>query len=42
MCAERERALAEGTATPRATWDEAAAGLVDAITGLWAAPVTRR
>ncbi|WP_031510420.1 TetR/AcrR family transcriptional regulator [Streptomyces megasporus] len=41
VCAERERALAEGTATPRATWDEAAAGLVDAITGLWTAPVTR-
>ncbi|QUH03609.1 TetR/AcrR family transcriptional regulator [Saccharopolyspora erythraea] len=42
VCAERERALAEGTGTPRATWDEVAAGLVDAITGLWTAPVTRR
>ncbi|WP_344320744.1 TetR/AcrR family transcriptional regulator [Streptomyces macrosporus] len=41
VCAERERALAEGTVTPRATWAEAAAGLVDAITGLWTAPVTR-
>jgi hypothetical protein len=40
--AERERALAEGTGTPRATWDEAATGLVDAITGLWLAPVTPR
>ena len=40
--AERERALAEGTATPRATWDEAATGLVDAIAGLWLAPVTPR
>ncbi|MFB9909618.1 TetR/AcrR family transcriptional regulator [Allokutzneria oryzae] len=40
--AERERALADRTATARATWDEAATGLVDAITGLWLAPVTRR
>ncbi|WNV85933.1 TetR family transcriptional regulator [Umezawaea sp. Da 62-37] len=37
--AERERALAEGDATPRPTWDAAATGLVDAITGLWTAPV---
>ncbi|MFE9751201.1 TetR/AcrR family transcriptional regulator [Saccharothrix saharensis] len=40
VCAERERAVAEGTATPRATWDEAATGLIDAITGLWTAPHT--
>ena len=40
--AERERALAEGGGTPRATWHEAADGLVDAITGLWLAPVTPR
>lgn len=40
VCAERERALADQAATPRATWDEAAAGLVDAITGLWTAPYT--
>ncbi|MGW1802618.1 TetR/AcrR family transcriptional regulator [Streptomyces sp. NPDC001984] len=40
-CAERERALAEGTPTPRATWSEAASGLADAIVGLWLAPVTR-
>ncbi|MGC9665355.1 TetR family transcriptional regulator [Planosporangium sp. 12N6] len=40
MCAERERALAEGTPTPRSSWSEAAAGLIDAITGLWLAPVT--
>ncbi|MEU9455442.1 TetR family transcriptional regulator [Streptomyces sp. NPDC048277] len=39
-CAERERALAEGTATPRATWSEAATGLTDALLGLWLAPVT--
>ncbi|ALO91770.1 TetR family transcriptional regulator [Streptomyces hygroscopicus subsp. limoneus] len=37
-CAERERALAEGTPTPRATWDEVATGLADAIVGLWPAP----
>ncbi|MGW2103538.1 hypothetical protein ACWCPX_38890 [Streptomyces olivaceoviridis] len=35
----RERALAEGTPTPRATWDEVATGLADAIVGLWLAPV---
>jgi AcrR family transcriptional regulator len=40
MCAERERALADGTATPRSSWREAGTGLVDAIVGLWAAPVT--
>ncbi|MGW0633214.1 TetR/AcrR family transcriptional regulator [Streptomyces sp. NPDC002758] len=40
-CAERERALAEGTPTPRATWSEAASGMADAIVGLWLAPVTR-
>ncbi|PRY44462.1 TetR family transcriptional regulator [Umezawaea tangerina] len=38
--AERERALADGGATPRPTWDAAATGLVDAITGLWTAPFT--
>jgi AcrR family transcriptional regulator len=38
--AERERALAEGVPTPRATWHDAATGLVDAIAGLWLAPVT--
>lgn len=41
VVAERERALADGTATPRTTWDEAATGLIDAITGLWTAPITR-
>lgn len=39
-CAERERALQEGTPTPRATWEEAGVGLVDAIIGLWRAPFT--
>ncbi|MEV0233393.1 TetR family transcriptional regulator [Nonomuraea sp. NPDC050786] len=41
MCAERERALAEGTPTPRASWHDAATGLIDALVGLWLAPVTR-
>jgi AcrR family transcriptional regulator len=41
-CAERERALAEGTPTPHATWREAATGLADAIVGLWLAPVSAR
>ncbi|MER6226806.1 TetR/AcrR family transcriptional regulator [Streptomyces sp. 900105755] len=39
-CAERERALAEGTPTPRATWSDAATGLTDALLGLWLAPVS--
>jgi AcrR family transcriptional regulator len=39
-CAERERALQAGTATPRATWGAAAVGLVDALVGLWRAPFT--
>jgi AcrR family transcriptional regulator len=41
MIAERERALAEGTPTPRASWHEAGTGLIDAIVGLWLAPVTQ-
>jgi AcrR family transcriptional regulator len=39
-CAERERALHEGSATARATWEATATGLIDAIVGLWLAPVT--
>ncbi|MFF3817931.1 TetR/AcrR family transcriptional regulator [Streptomyces bluensis] len=42
MCAERERALAEGAPTPRASWQDTATGLVDAVLGLWLAPVTHR
>ncbi|MET0134448.1 MAG: TetR family transcriptional regulator [Kibdelosporangium sp.] len=42
MNAERERALAEGSPTPRTSWDEAATGLTDALVGLWTAPVTPR
>lgn len=41
MCAERERALAEGNSTPRGNWHDAATGLIDGIVGLWLAPVTR-
>jgi AcrR family transcriptional regulator len=40
VVAERERALAEGAPTPRATWAEAADGLVDVLVGVWTAPVT--
>ncbi|MET7637175.1 TetR family transcriptional regulator [Streptomyces sp. NPDC005438] len=40
VLAERERALASGDPTPRPDWESAAHGLIDAITGLWFAPVT--
>ncbi|MHA7651852.1 TetR family transcriptional regulator [Mycobacterium sp. ML4] len=39
-CADFERALAEGTSMPRPSWRAAATGLIDAIVGLWLAPVT--
>ncbi|MEV5884676.1 TetR family transcriptional regulator [Streptomyces sp. NPDC052020] len=38
---ERERALAENRPTARASWRDAADGLVDAIVAMWTAPVTR-
>lgn len=38
--AERERALAENTTTPRPTWEDTATGLSDAIVGMWTVPVT--
>jgi AcrR family transcriptional regulator len=38
--AERERAEAGGEAVGRAGWDEATAGLVDALVGLFQAPAT--
>jgi AcrR family transcriptional regulator len=38
--AERERAVAEGRPTARASWADAATGLVDAVVGVWLAPVT--
>lgn len=40
-CAERERALADDTLLRPSSWEETATGLVDAITGLYLAPVTR-
>jgi AcrR family transcriptional regulator len=39
-CAERERTLAEGVTTQRT--EDWASDLVDALVGLWSAPVTRR
>ncbi|MCW2654648.1 MAG: TetR family transcriptional regulator [Mycobacterium sp.] len=39
-CADRERALAEGASVPRSSWRAATTGLIDAIVGLWLAPVT--
>lgn len=41
-CAEYERALAERSALPLTSWRTAASGLIDAIVGLWLAPVTRQ
>lgn len=40
VCAERERAVADGLPTARATWSGTAVGLIDAIAGIWLAPVT--
>jgi AcrR family transcriptional regulator len=40
-CAERERELAGGVPAPQRT-DDWASGLIDALVGLWSAPVTRR
>ena len=42
VCAERERVLARGIAPTRPGWAETATGLIDAIVGLWLAPVTGR
>lgn len=39
-CADRERALAQGAEVPRSSWAAATSGLIDAIVGLWQAPVT--
>jgi AcrR family transcriptional regulator len=39
--AEYERALAAGEPTDRASWYDLATGLIDALVGLWTAPVTR-
>jgi AcrR family transcriptional regulator len=40
MAVERERALADDSPTFRTSWDDTATGLIDAIVGLWQAPVT--
>lgn len=40
MCAQRERALADGRPLIRATWPEMTTGLVDTLVGIWTAPVT--
>lgn len=40
MCAQRERALADGSTLIRSTWAEMATGLVDLLVGMWTAPVT--
>ncbi|SPL96491.1 Transcriptional regulator, TetR family [[Actinomadura] parvosata subsp. kistnae] len=40
--AERERALHERPDDRHASWDATAAGLIDALAGLWLAPVTAR
>ncbi|OBF80745.1 TetR family transcriptional regulator [Mycobacterium sp. 852002-51163_SCH5372311] len=39
-CADRERALAAGASMHQSSWRAAASGLIDAIVGLWMAPVT--
>jgi AcrR family transcriptional regulator len=47
-CADFERAFAEGaqgshiSSMPRTTWSSVASGLIDAIVGLWQAPITER
>lgn len=41
-CADFERAFAEGADMPRTTWSSVASGLIDAIVGLWRAPITER
>ena len=40
-CADRERALAAGATVARTSWQAAGSGLIDAIVGMWLAPVTR-
>jgi AcrR family transcriptional regulator len=42
MCVERERALAEGAPTLQPSWEDLADHVIDAIVGLWLAPVTHR
>jgi AcrR family transcriptional regulator len=40
LLAEYERGLDAGTPVARATWQETATGLIDALVGLWTAPTT--
>jgi AcrR family transcriptional regulator len=39
-CADLERALATGGSMPSRSWRAVASGLIDAISGVWLAPVT--
>ncbi|WP_370328998.1 TetR/AcrR family transcriptional regulator [Mycolicibacterium hippocampi] len=39
-CADFERAFADGTDLPRTSWNAVGSGIIDAIVGLWQAPVT--
>jgi AcrR family transcriptional regulator len=41
-CADFERAFAEGASVPRTSWEAVGSGLIDAIVGLWLAPVTKQ
>jgi AcrR family transcriptional regulator len=41
-CADRERAMAADPSARRSSWQAAGSGLIDAIAGLWLAPVTPR
>lgn len=39
-CADFERAFADGADLPRTSWSAVGSGIIDAIVGLWQAPVT--
>ncbi len=39
-CADRERAMATSGSASRSSWRAAGSGLIDAVVGLWLAPVT--
>ncbi|MGW4729310.1 TetR/AcrR family transcriptional regulator [Streptomyces shenzhenensis] len=42
MCAERESSSAENMPSSRPSWHDTSTGLIDAIVGLWLAPVSNR
>ena len=42
ICAEYERAIQEGSAPSGSSWQSMADALIDALTGLWLAPITSR